>query len=70
MPDLCENCNYFSIENKRLKGINNNIPKKHKKISDYIPQYKCILGHRQTENKNKQIVPYTRDNLCDDFIEK
>jgi hypothetical protein len=70
MPDFCENCNCFSIENKRLKGFNNNIPKKDKKLSDYIPQYKCILGHRLTKNKYKQIVPYTKDYMCDDFIEK
>ena len=70
MPDLCKDCKHFFTDYKKLKDIGGNTPKTGNKPSDYIPQYKCILGHRLTKNKYKQIVPYTKDYMCNDFIEK
>lgn len=69
MSDLCMECKHFFIDYKKLKNIGGNSPKTDNKPSDYIPQYKCKLGHEIVESIDGW-VPRTRNYTCIDFIKK
>ena len=57
------------VDYKKLKDIGGNTPKTGNKPSDYIPQYKCKLGHGIVESTDGW-VPRTPDYICNDFIKK
>ena len=67
MPDLCKECRHFFTDYKKLHDIGGNTPKTDNKPLDYIPQYKCKLGHEIGESTDGWI-PRTHDYTCNDFI--
>ncbi len=70
MVDLCRKCKYFHEEYEEPPSIGETSPQKGGSTPKFPPKYICELGHRQTKNKDNQIIPHTYNFECNDFIAK
>lgn len=70
MVDLCRKCRHFYEKYEEPSGIGDTVPQKGGSTPKLPPKYMCKLNYRMTKNKDNQIIPYTYNFECINFIAK